>query len=153
MTPVEYMQVALSEGRKALPLCLPNPPVGCVLVRNGEIIGRGHTQRPGDAHAEICALCDVDGDLGDSTLFVTLEPCAFHGRTPSCAEAIIGSGIRNVVVAIIDPDPRNDGAGIAKLRSAGIQVQVGVLADQAQADLGSYLNLPSNNRVEWQCHE
>jgi riboflavin biosynthesis protein RibD len=140
----QYMSQALSEGRKALPACLPNPPVGCVLVQGGSIIGRGHTQPPGGAHAEIGALAALRGEAGTATLFVTLEPCSFHGRTPSCAEAIIASGIRTVVVAILDPDPRNSGAGIEKLRAAGIEVRVGPMQEQAQADLGPYLNLPAN---------
>jgi riboflavin biosynthesis protein RibD len=139
-----YMREALREGRKALPACLPNPPVGCVVVVSGEIVGRGHTQPPGAPHAEIAALDATKRDLAGATLFVTLEPCSFHGRTPACADAIIAKGIGNVVVAIVDPDPRNDGAGIAKLRSAGVEVQLGVLAEEAQADLGPYLNLPAN---------
>jgi pyrimidine deaminase RibD-like protein len=143
-----YMREALSEGRKALPDCLPNPPVGCVLVLAGEIVGRGHTQPPGGAHAEVGALATVQGDLGEAILFVTLEPCSFHGRTPSCAESIIAKGIRRVVVAIVDPDPRNNGAGIAKLRSAGIDVEVGPMQGVAEQDLGPYLNLPSNHRIE-----
>jgi riboflavin biosynthesis protein RibD len=140
------MREALGAGRKALPACLPNPPVGCVVVVSGEIVGRGHTQPPGAPHAEIAALNATKGDLADATLFVTLEPCSFHGRTPACADAIIAKGIRDVVVAIIDPDPRNDGAGIAKLRGAGVEVQLGVLAEEAQADLGPYLNRPANRQ-------
>jgi riboflavin biosynthesis protein RibD len=140
-----YMSQALSEGQRALPACLPNPPVGCVLVKADEIVGRGHTQPPGGPHAEIGALAGAPVDLADATLFVTLEPCSFHGRTPSCAEAIIAAGIRKVVVAVIDPDPRNNGAGIAKLRAAGIDVQIGLMAQEAQRDLAPYLNLPSNH--------
>jgi riboflavin biosynthesis protein RibD len=139
-----YMLQALSEGRKALPACLPNPPVGCVVVRSDAIVGRGHTQPPGGPHAEIGALDTSQGDLADATLYVTLEPCSFHGRTPSCAEAIIARGIRKVVVAIIDPDPRNNGAGIEKLRAAGIDVRVGIMEEAARTDLGPSLNLPSN---------
>jgi pyrimidine deaminase RibD-like protein len=141
-----YMGEALIEGRKALPSCLPNPPVGCVVVVAGEIVGRGHTQRPGAPHAEIAALNATDCDLADATLFVTLEPCSFRGRTPACAEAVIAKGIRKVVVAIIDPDPRNNGAGIEKLKSAGAVVELGILAELAQADLGPYLNLPANRQ-------
>lgn len=140
-----YMREALAEGRKALPACLPNPPVGCVVVRAGEIIGRGYTQPPGAPHAEIAALSATQGDLAEATLFVTLEPCSFQGRTPACTEAIVARGIRRVVVAMIDPDLRNNGAGIEKLKSAGVEVQLGVLAELAHADLGPYLNLPANH--------
>jgi pyrimidine deaminase RibD-like protein len=88
--PLEYfMREALMEGRKALPACLPNPPVGCVLVRNGTIIARGYTNPPGHPHAEAMALNHVAGDLHEAMAFVTLEPCAFYGRTPSCALALI----------------------------------------------------------------
>ena len=142
-----YMSQALSEGKKALPACLPNPPVGCVLVQSGKIIGRGHTQPPGGAHAEIGALATAHDGLVDATLYVTLEPCSFQGRTPSCAEAIIAAGIRTVVVAIVDPDPRNNGAGLEKLRAAGIKVHVGLMEEEARMDLAPYLNLPSNRRL------
>jgi pyrimidine deaminase RibD-like protein len=95
----------------------------------------------------------ASGNLADATLFVTLEPCSFQGRTPSCAEAIVAAGIRSVVVAIIDPDPRNNGAGIEKLRAAGINVQVGLMDKEAQVDLAPHLNLPSNHRLERTRHE
>jgi pyrimidine deaminase RibD-like protein len=147
MTPDDFMREALLEGKKALPACLPNPPVGCVVVLAGRIIGRGHTQAPGSPHAELEALNACVGDLAEATLFVTLEPCSFHGRTPACADAIIAKGVRRVVVGIVDPDPRNNGAGLWKLRNAGIEVQLGLLADAAQADLGPYLNLPANRQV------
>ena len=147
MTAASYMHEALAEGRNALPSCLPNPPVGCVVVVAGKIVGRGHTQPPGAPHAEIGALNAAQGDLADATLFVTLEPCSFHGRTPACADAIIARGIRKVVVGIVDPDPRNSGAGIRKLENAGIAVQLGILAEEAQSDLGPYLNLPANRQL------
>jgi riboflavin biosynthesis protein RibD len=139
-----YMLQAQSEGRTALPASQPKPPVGCVLVQSGAIIGRGHTQPPGGPHAEIGALAASQADLADATLYVTLEPCSFYGRTPSCAAAIIARGIRKVVVAVIDPDPRNNGAGIEKLRAAGIDVRLGIMEEEARTDLGPYLNLPSN---------
>src|SRR5687767_6998343 len=84
-----FMREALAEGRKALPACLPNPPVGCVLVRQGVVIARGFTQPPYQPHAEPVALRQVEGDLDDVIAFVTLEPCAFHQRTPSCAREMI----------------------------------------------------------------
>jgi riboflavin biosynthesis protein RibD len=137
--PEELMRQALAEGRKALPLCLPNPPVGCVLVRAGVIIARGHTQSPGLHHAEAMALSQVSGDLRDVTAYVTLEPCSFQGRTPSCAKALVASGIKRVIVAMLDPDPRNAGAGIEILRTGGIDVTVGLLEREAISDLQPYL--------------
>lgn len=95
----EYMRLALLEGRKALPACFPNPPVGCVLVENAKIIARGFTQPPGQHHAEVMALSQVSGDLSKVIAFVTLEPCSFHGRTPSCAKELVARGIKRVYVA------------------------------------------------------
>lgn len=138
------MQLALAEGRKALPACLPNPPVGCVLVRGGAVIAAAHTQVPGQPHAEAGALSQLKGDLSDVTAYVTLEPCSFHGRTPSCAKTLIERGIARVVVAMLDPDPRNQGKGIELLRAAHIPVSLGVCASEAQADLGPHLALPAN---------
>ena len=136
----EFMQAALLEGRKALPLCLPNPPVGCVLVKDGDIIAWGHTQPPGMNHAEAMALSKVCGDLSLVTAYVTLEPCSFQGRTPSCAKAIVTSGIKRVIVAMLDPDPRNAGAGIRILRAGGLEVSVGLLEHEAYSDLAPYLS-------------
>jgi pyrimidine deaminase RibD-like protein len=134
-----YMWAALKEGRKALPACLPNPPVGCVLVNGDQIVASGFTQPPGQQHAEAMALGQVSGDLSDVRAYVTLEPCSFYGRTPSCATAIVDRGIKRVFVATLDPDPRNSGAGIQLLRSAGIIVEVGVLEREALEDLRPYL--------------
>ncbi len=142
------MRIALEEGLLALPACLPNPPVGCVLVRNGEVIARGHTQEPGNDHAEAMALRRVRGDLPDVTAYVSLEPCSFHGRTPSCARALIDRRVGRVVVALLDPDRRNDGAGIQMLRDAGIEVSVGVLEREARANLAPYLALAANRGTE-----
>ena len=139
------MRMALAEGRKALPGCLPNPPVGCVLVHRGKVLAAGHTQPPGQPHAEALALERVVGPLDEVTAYVTLEPCAFHGRTPSCARTLIERGVRRVVIAILDPDPRNDGKGVALLREAGATVLVGLLADEARRDLEPYLALPENH--------
>lgn len=136
-----FMQEALLEGRKALPYCLPNPPVGCVIVKGGKIIARGHTNEPGKHHAEAMALASLSPDIEDFTMFVTLEPCSFQGRTPSCAQAIAKRKVKQVYVAILDPHPKNQGAGIAILKAAQIPVEVGILAQVAQADLEAYLNL------------
>jgi pyrimidine deaminase RibD-like protein len=142
-----YMRMALTAGRRALPDCLPNPPVGCILVRHGEVIGSGYTQAPGADHAEAMALRQVQGDLSDVTVYVSLEPCSFHGRTPACALTLIERGVRRVIVALIDPDPRNAGKGIQMLRTAGVSVQIGLLKEEAAADLGPYLALPDNAHV------
>ena len=134
-----FMTAALVEGRKALPECLPNPPVGCVLVREGKIIARGYSNPPGQFHAEAMALAQVAGLLRDVTAFVTLEPCSFYGRTPSCAQALVQRKIRDVFVALIDPHPKNCGRGIQILKNADIPVQVGLLEGEAKKDLGLYL--------------
>ena len=143
-TATAFMRAALAEGRRALPACLPNPPVGCVLVRGGSVVARGFTQPPGHPHAEALALQQIDGPLGDVTAFVTLEPCAFHGRTPSCARTLVTRGVRRVFVAMLDPDARNSGRGIEILQEAGVEVTVGLLEAEAVRDLSPYLALPEN---------
>lgn len=134
-----FMREALREGRKALPACLPNPPVGCVLVKDGLIIARGYTNPPGQPHAEAMALRLVQGDLHQVTAFLTIEPCAFYGRTPSCAVALVSRKIQHVVVALIDPHPQNQGRGIHMLQEAGIPVTLGILQEEADRDLRAYL--------------
>jgi len=136
------MAAALAEGRKALPGCLPNPPVGCVLVRDGQIIAAGHTQPPYQPHAEPMALALVDGDLSDVVAYVTLEPCSFHNRTPSCARELVRRGVGTVVVALPDPHPRNSGRGIEMLREGGVVVVEGVMVEQARGDMGPYVWQP-----------
>lgn len=139
----QFMHAALQEGRKALPACRPNPPVGCVLVRDGTIIARGHTQPPYQPHAEPMALRQLDGTLSDVTAYVTLEPCSFHNRTPSCARELVARGVGRVVIAMSDPHPRNRGAGVRILTEAGIAVTRGVLEEAAHADLDAYVWQPS----------
>lgn len=142
MTPEQieaFMREAIVEGRKAFPACRPNPPVGCVIVRGGAIVARGHTQPPFEHHAEPMALSQLEGDLEDATMFVTLEPCSFHQKTPSCAKEMIRRRVGRVYVACIDPHPRNRGAGIDMLRAAGMAVETGVLTDEAFRDLEPHL--------------
>lgn len=134
-----FMRVALDAAKSALPACLPNPPVGCALVRNGAVIATGFTSPPGLPHAEPAALAHVRGDLSDVTAFVTLEPCSYHARTPSCARELVARKVGSVYVAILDPHPRNRGAGLDILREAGIHVVTGILAEEAQRDMGPYL--------------
>lgn len=110
----------------------PNPMVGAVLVRNGEIVGEGWHQRAGEAHAEINALLKAKDRARNASLFVTLEPCSTLGRTPRCTDAIIKSGIAEVIVAATDPNPKHSGEGFSILRKAGIKVRTGLLAEEAK---------------------
>lgn len=135
----KYMQLAVLEGRKAILKCADNPPVGCVLVQNGKVVAQGHTDSPGKPHAEAMAISQLKSASDDIIAFVTLEPCSFVGRTPSCAQALIDAGVKAVYVGILDPDPRNNGKGIEKMRAAGISVEVGVLDQEVCAELEGYL--------------
>jgi diaminohydroxyphosphoribosylaminopyrimidine deaminase / 5-amino-6-(5-phosphoribosylamino)uracil reductase len=134
-----YMNAALGLARRALGTVAPNPAVGCVLVRPdlgddmGRVVGRGHTMPGGRPHAEACALDAAGQNARNSTAYVTLEPCAHHGQTPPCAEALINAGVARVVIASRDPDPRVDGGGIALLEKAGCDVQIGLCEREAEA--------------------
>ncbi len=128
------MALALELAAKGMYTTAPNPRVGCVIVREGEVIGIGHTQPAGQAHAEIMALRDAQErghDVRGATAYVTLEPCNHHGRTPPCSDALVRAGLGRVVAAITDPNPLVAGQGMAKLAAAGIEVSAGLLADQA----------------------
>jgi diaminohydroxyphosphoribosylaminopyrimidine deaminase/5-amino-6-(5-phosphoribosylamino)uracil reductase len=128
------MGAALSLAARNLGQVWPNPAVGCVIVdAMGHVVGRGCTQRGGRPHAETEALAMAGGRARGGTAYVTLEPCAHHGKTPPCAEALIAAGITRCVAAIDDPDPRVSGRGLAKLKEAGIAVETGLLADRAKA--------------------
>ena len=135
----KFMAMALELSKKALPTCQPNPPVGCVLVKDGEVIASGYTKEPGKHHAEASALQIATGSLENVVAYVTLEPCSFKGRTPSCANALIERKIKEVFVAIEDPDPRNSGKGIKMLRDAGIKVSENILSDCVFQFLSPYL--------------
>lgn len=127
------MRRALALAALGLESTDPNPRVGCVIARGGEVIGEGWHRRPGEPHAEVLALKDAGVRARGATVYVTLEPCSHHGRTPPCADALIAAGIARVVAASRDPDPRVNGSGNDKLRAAGIEVETGLLADEAQA--------------------
>ena len=109
----------------------PNPRVGCVIVKDGQIIGEGWHQKAGEPHAEIHALMQAGPASLGSTVYVTLEPCSHHGRTPPCADALIGAGVARVIAAMQDPNPNVSGQGLARLKAAGITVEHGLLAAQA----------------------
>ncbi|HIF9193817.1 TPA: bifunctional diaminohydroxyphosphoribosylaminopyrimidine deaminase/5-amino-6-(5-phosphoribosylamino)uracil reductase RibD [Photobacterium damselae] len=136
---IEFMQQALALSKQALPDCRPNPPVGCVLVKDGKIVSEGFTQKPGCHHAEAMALANYTDSLADVTAYVTLEPCSFVGRTPSCAHTLVERGIKRVIVATLDPDPRNNGKGIKVLIDAGVDVRIGVGEDEVSAFISPYL--------------
>ena len=127
-----YMQAALSLARRTLGRAAPNPAVGCVIVAEGRVVGRGWTQPGGRPHAETEALQRAGAAARGATAYVTLEPCSHHGRTPPCTDAMIAAGIARVVVPHIDPDPRVNGAGFAKLRAAGIAVEIGLCEEEGR---------------------
>jgi diaminohydroxyphosphoribosylaminopyrimidine deaminase/5-amino-6-(5-phosphoribosylamino)uracil reductase len=129
------MRMALRLARRGLGATSPNPMVGAVLVKAGKVIGRGWHHRAGQPHAEIEALLDAQRrghNIKNATLYVTLEPCCTHGRTPPCTEAILAAGITKVVVGAIDPNPRHSGRGLVTLRRAGLSVKQGVLGPECE---------------------
>ncbi|WP_353472862.1 bifunctional diaminohydroxyphosphoribosylaminopyrimidine deaminase/5-amino-6-(5-phosphoribosylamino)uracil reductase RibD [Salipiger sp. H15] len=128
------MAHALRLGRRGMGKCWPNPAVGCVLIREGRVVGRGWTQPGGRPHAEVMALRDAGPQARGATAYVTLEPCAHTGKTPPCASALIGAGVARVVAPIADSDPRVAGQGFEMLRKAGIEVTTGVMAEEAARD-------------------
>ncbi len=131
---VRFMQQALIEARKGLGRTAPNPAVGAVIVDDGRVVGRGFHPRAGMPHAEIYALKDAGEASRGATIYVTLEPCSHHGKTPPCADALIAAGVSRVVVGTLDPNPLVAGNGIRKLEAAGITVTVGV-EEEACRDL------------------
>ena len=113
------MERALALAREALGRASPNPAVGAVVVKDGTIVGEGHYQGPGTPHAEVAALREAGEATRGAALYVTLEPCCHHGQTPPCTDAILQAGVREVHFSILDPDPRVNGGGRARLESAG----------------------------------
>ena len=132
----QFMSQALVEAQNALYLSNPNPRVGCIIVKDGAVIGRGHTQKVGRPHAEVQALADVKTngfDAAGSTIYVTLEPCNHTGRTPPCVDALIAAKPAMVIMAMSDPNPLVGGKGLERLKAAGIDVRCGLLESEAQA--------------------
>jgi len=133
MSDTHFMQRALELASLGLGSVSPNPMVGCVIVHEGKVIGEGFHQKYGEAHAEVNAIKDVKDHslLRDCTAYVTLEPCAHHGKTPPCADLLISKNVGKVVIACRDPFEKVDGKGIEKLQKAGVEVQLGMLEDEA----------------------
>lgn len=140
----EWMALALALGALGEGETSPNPRVGCLLVRNGAVVGRGYHRAAGQPHAEALALGEAGEAARGATMYINLEPCAHHGRTPPCIERIVRSGVERVVAAVQDPDRRVDGRGFQGLREAGVRVEVGLLEEAARR-----LNEPF---LHWQRH-
>lgn len=128
---IAHMRAALSLARRGNGRTWPNPSVGCLIVKDGRVVGRATTAPGGRPHAEPQALAMAGTAARGATAYVTLEPCCFHGRTPPCTDALVAAGVARVVIGVRDPDPRVNGAGLARLSAAGIEVVEGVLADEA----------------------
>lgn len=132
-TDIRYMARALQLARRGLYTTEPNPRVGCVVVREGRVVGEGFHVRAGQPHAEVLAMREAGDAVRGATVYVTLEPCAHHGRTPPCADALIEAGVGRVVAAMKDPDPRVAGQGLARVAASGITTASGVLEQEARA--------------------
>jgi diaminohydroxyphosphoribosylaminopyrimidine deaminase/5-amino-6-(5-phosphoribosylamino)uracil reductase len=143
-----FMALALSLGRRGLGKTWPNPAVGAVIVKDGAIVGRGWTQPGGRPHAEVEALRRAGAPARGATLYVTLEPCSHHGKTPPCADAVIAAGIARVVSALEDPNPEVAGQGHARLRAAGITVDIGVGVEEARRDHAGHIRRMREGRPQ-----
>ena len=141
-----FMAMALSLGRRGLGKTWPNPAVGAVIVKDGVMVGRGWTQPGGRPHAEVEALRRAGAAARGGTLYVTLEPCSHHGKSPPCADAVIAAGITRVVSALQDPNPEVAGQGHARLRAVGIAVEVGVGAEAARRDHAGHIRRMRDGR-------
>lgn len=135
-----FMALALQLAEKGRNTAHPNPRVGCVLVKSGEIVGAGWHKKTGEAHAEVNALREAGAAASGSTAYVTLEPCSHQGRTPPCAHTLIDAGVKRVVVAMQDPNPKVAGSGNDLLRDAGIDVRVGLLQGEAEVLNAGFLS-------------
>jgi len=140
---VAHMAQALRLAERGLYTTQPNPRVGCVIAHGEQVVGQGWHERAGQPHAEVFALREAGERAKAATAYVTLEPCAHHGRTPPCADALIAAGVARVVIAAEDPFPQVDGRGIGKLRAAGITVESGLMRDAARE-----LNIGFFSRIE-----
>lgn len=143
---LEYMWEAVLEGRKAQKKTGTNPAVGAIIVKNGKIVGRGHTSELGGPHAEVNALRDAGEEAEGATVYCTLEPCAHWGRTGPCCEALTEAKVARVVIGIQDPFPKVDGRGIDHLKKHGVEVEVGFYEDEIKEDLKDFLDSVKNDK-------
>ncbi|MBX5202553.1 bifunctional diaminohydroxyphosphoribosylaminopyrimidine deaminase/5-amino-6-(5-phosphoribosylamino)uracil reductase RibD [Rhizobium sp. NZLR1] len=141
-----FMAAALRLSRRHLGRTATNPSVGCLIVKDGVVVGQAVTAVGGRPHAETQALAEAGAAARGATAYVTLEPCSHHGKTPPCAEALIAYGLARVVISVTDPDPRVSGRGVAMLRDAGIEVDAGVLEAEGRRSLAGYLTRQTKNR-------
>ncbi len=145
------MARALRLARRGLYTTDPNPRVGCVVARDGEVVGEGFHARAGEAHAEVLALAAAGDRARGATAYVTLEPCSHQGKTPPCTDALVAAGVARVVAALQDPNPLVRGSGLKRLREAGIQVETGVLAREAEALNPGFVKRMRSNRPYVRC--
>ena len=143
---LRVMSMAVALGRRGLGRTWPNPSVGCVIVRDGQIVGRGRTGDGGSPHAEVLALQEAGSFAKGATAYVTLEPCSHYGQTPPCSQALIEAGIARVVGAIDDKDPRVNGKGFQILRNSGVEVVTGVAIEEVEEDHSGFFNRIMKNR-------
>ncbi|MDH3263425.1 MAG: bifunctional diaminohydroxyphosphoribosylaminopyrimidine deaminase/5-amino-6-(5-phosphoribosylamino)uracil reductase RibD [Paracoccaceae bacterium] len=143
---LRWMRLALALGERGMGRVWPNPAVGCVIVKGARVLGRGWTRDGGRPHAETVALAQAGAAARSATAYVSLEPCAHHGATPPCAEALVEAGVARVVTALEDPDPRVAGKGHAMLRAAGIEVATGVLEAEARRAQAGFLSRVTRGR-------
>ncbi|MEM7080922.1 MAG: bifunctional diaminohydroxyphosphoribosylaminopyrimidine deaminase/5-amino-6-(5-phosphoribosylamino)uracil reductase RibD [Pseudomonadota bacterium] len=136
-----YLQACIELAEQGRHTCAPNPTVGCIIVRHGVVLGRGWHQYAGQGHAEVNAIADAGGDVRGATVYVSLEPCSFEGRTPACAATLVEEGVGRVVVAALDPHPQVAGEGLRMLQRAGIEVDVVALPEALELIAGYILRI------------
>lgn len=144
-----FMSQALDLARRGAGHTSPNPMVGAVVVRDGQVVGTGYHQRAGTPHAEVHALRSAGESARGATLYVTLEPCNHHGRTPPCTEAILAAGVRRVVTAVTDPNPRVTGGGLIRLRQSGLEITTGILEEEARRLNEAFFKYVTTRRPFW----
>jgi diaminohydroxyphosphoribosylaminopyrimidine deaminase/5-amino-6-(5-phosphoribosylamino)uracil reductase len=142
-----FMRRAIALGELGRATAPPNPWVGCVLVRDGQVVGAGYHRRAGEPHAESFALAAAGARARGATAYVSLEPCAHHGRTPPCVDGLLAAGVRRVVVGVLDPDPRVAGRGVERLHATGVETEVGLCEREAAVSLAPYLHQRRTGRA------